>query len=255
MKLGFIGTGKIASAVINAICISDMEQVDIYVSPRNEERSKHLSETYPNVQRMESNQLVLDNANTVFIALIPTQAREIIENLDFKEDHIVISLIPYTTISILSEIILPARTISRAIPLPTVVHHKCPIPVFNPNPVVENIFGHIGQPLIVDSEDQLHALWTLTGLIAPYYELLEELSEWAASKGVDKAVSDRYVADMFYSLSNAACVSESADFKHLVTHATTPKGMNEQAGMEIRRKGAHAAYREAADKLLKRFPV
>ncbi|MBL7111302.1 MAG: NAD(P)-binding domain-containing protein [Bacteroidales bacterium] len=254
MKIGFIGTGKIASAVINGICTSDMEHVDIYVSPRNEEKSKHLAEIYPIVHRMNSNQLVLDQADIVFIALIPNQVRGIIEDLNFKEDHIVVSLIPYTRLSELSEILYPARTISRAIPLPTVVHHNCPIPVFNSNSTVKDIFGHIGQPLIVDTEDQLHALWTLTGLIAPYYELLEELSDWATSKGVEKEVSDRYVADMFYALSNAACNSKTVNFKHHVTHATTPKGMNEQAGIEIRQKGAHTAYRDAADNLLKRFP-
>jgi pyrroline-5-carboxylate reductase len=93
-----------------------------------------------------------------------------------------------------------------------------------------------------------------TCLIAPYYELLEELSAWAAAKGVNKRISGRYVADMFYALSDAACRTDPIDFKHLVTHATTPKGMNEQAGIEIRSKGAHEVYREAADNLLKRFP-
>jgi pyrroline-5-carboxylate reductase len=44
MELGFIGTGKIAFAVITGICTSGMEQVGIYVSPRNEEKSKYLSD-------------------------------------------------------------------------------------------------------------------------------------------------------------------------------------------------------------------
>jgi len=254
MKLGFIGTGKIASAVVNGICTSNMKDVEIYISPRNEKKSKHLAEIYSSVHRMDSNQLVLENAEIVFIALIPNQAEKILEQLGFREDHIIVSLIPYAKLSLLTEVLHPARTISRAIPLPTVVHHNCPVPIFNSNPAVEAIFKQIGQPLFVETEDQLHALWTLTGLIAPYYELLEELSEWAIAKGVDKSVSDQYVADMFHALSNAACKSEVIDFSQLVTHATTPGGMNEQAGKEIREKGAHGAYIEAADKLLKRFP-
>jgi len=254
MELGFIGTGKIASAVITGICNAGMEQADIYVSPRNEEKSKHLAEIYSNVQRMDSNQLVLENAEIIFIALIPDQAENILKQLNFREDHIIVSLVPYAKLSGLSEMVHPARTISRAIPLPTVVHHNCPVPIFNSNPMVEKIFNQIGQPLFVDTEDQLHALWTLTGLIAPYYELLEELSDWTASKGVDKKVSDRYVADMFHALSNTACRSDVIDFNQLVKHATTPDGLNEPAGKEIREKGAHGAYLEAADNLLKRFP-
>ena len=35
MKLGFIGTGKIASAVINGICTSKISFTKIVISPRN----------------------------------------------------------------------------------------------------------------------------------------------------------------------------------------------------------------------------
>ena len=87
MKLGFIGTGKIASAVITGICTSELESTEIYVSPRSEEKSKLLSETFHNVYRMESNQSVLDNAEVLFIALIPNQAKGILDKLNFREDQ------------------------------------------------------------------------------------------------------------------------------------------------------------------------
>ena len=89
-----------------------MKDVEIYVSPRNEEKSKHLAEIYSNVIRMDSNQLVLENAEIIFIALIPNQAEKILEQLGFREDHIIVSLIPYAKLSLLTEVLHPARTIS-----------------------------------------------------------------------------------------------------------------------------------------------
>ena len=58
---------------------------------------------------------------------------------------------------------------------------------------------------------------------------------------------------MFYSLLFSDQKTKHIDFSELVKHATTPNGMNEQAEKEIREKGAHEAYKIAADNLLKLF--
>ena len=57
---------------------------------------------------------------------------------------------------------------------------------------------------------------------------------------------------MFHSISFAA-KNEGTDFGELIKRSTTPKGMNEQAGKEIRDRGAHKVYRIAVDHLFERF--
>ena len=42
MKLGFIGTGKIASSVITGICRSSIRYSKIYISSRNSKTAKNL---------------------------------------------------------------------------------------------------------------------------------------------------------------------------------------------------------------------
>ena len=42
MKLGFIGTGKIASSVITGICRSSIKYSKIYISSRNSKIAKNL---------------------------------------------------------------------------------------------------------------------------------------------------------------------------------------------------------------------
>lgn len=119
--------------------------------------------------------------------------------------------------------------------------------------VVIQLFRHLGQPVQVTDEQQLHALWTLTGLITPFYDLLHELSSWSITNGVDAPTANQYIAGLFQALCFAAQQDSLINFKELARHAETPNGMNEQAGKEIREKGAHDAYRIASDNLLKRF--
>src|ERR1700754_2394700 len=107
MKLGFIGIGKIASAVVEGLCTSKANGLEIFLSPRNEKTSAYLAGKYPAarsgedpaarsgedpaaqagkypaVRRMESNQEVLDNSDIVIIALRPAVDVEFLKILSF----------------------------------------------------------------------------------------------------------------------------------------------------------------------------
>ena len=254
MNLGFIGIGKIASAVIEGICTSNLQHAILRLSPRNADNSRHLAGKYTNVIRMESNQEVLDQSDIIFIALRPSQAEEVLRSLIFRNNHIIVSLIPLLKHSEIVRLAAPARTVCRAIPLPPVVNHNCPIPIYNPTPEIVELLNNIGQPIEIQDEKKLHTIWTLTCLITPYYDLLNELSGWTVEHGVEKETANQYIANLFQSLSYTAQIARPIEFSNLARHAATPNGMNEQAGREIREMGAHEAYRMAADRILGRFP-
>lgn len=253
MKIGFIGIGKIASAVIQGLCTSEAEGLEMFVSPRNEELSVSLAARYAAVRRLGSNQEVVDRSDVVVIAVRPPVAKEVLGALRFREDQTVVSLVALLPYALLRELTQPAAVACRAIPLPTVVQHNCPIPLYRSDERVERLFGYLGETLPVSDEGGLHALWTLTGLITPYYDLLAQLSEWAIGQGVQRETASAYVADLFHSLSFLAQQSRPVDFGELARHAATPGGINEQAGAEIAAAGAHQAWTKAADGVLPRF--
>jgi pyrroline-5-carboxylate reductase len=262
MKLGFIGIGKIASAVVEGLCRSEAKGMEFFLSPRNEKVSTWLADKHAavvgehnTVRRMGSNQAVLDNSDIVVIALRPAVAVEVLRTLDFQPRHTVVSLIPLLRYDDLSAVVQPAGAICRAIPLPTVMELNCPIPLYRAPEAVVELFSLIGQTLPVADERQLHAIWTLTGLITPFYELLGELSAWTVGHGVEEGIANTYLADLFQSLSYMAQHAAPIDFAELAQHAATPNGMNEQAGREIKEKGAHVLWTAAAERLLERFPV
>jgi pyrroline-5-carboxylate reductase len=253
MNLGFIGIGKIASAIVEGLVTSAYRDANIFLSPRNAERSAGLAEKYSTVHRLAGNQEVLDRSDIIIIALRPAAAVEVLSGLRFDPRHTVISLIPLINYADLTKLVHPAAQVSLAIPLPTVVQHQCPIPVFRASETVVDLFRAIGQPLPVEDEGQLHAIWTLTGLITPFYEQLGALSDWTVAHGVSRETANAYIANLFQSLSYMAQHAQPIDFGELAQHAATPNGMNEQAGRELREKGVHEAYKAASDRLLERF--
>lgn len=253
MNIGFIGIGKIAGAVIQGLCTSEAEGLKIFVSPRNEELSVSLAARYANVSRLAANQEVVDRSDVVVIAVRPPVAREVLGALRFREDQTVVSLVALLPYAPLRELTQPAGVACRAIPLPTVVQHNCPIPLYHADERTTRLFSYLGETLPVSDEAGLHALWTLTGLITPYYDLLTRLSEWTIAHGVEPETANAYVANMFQSLSFWAQQSHPIDFRELAKHAATPGGINEQAGAAITAAGAHEAWAAAADRVLPRF--
>lgn len=255
MQLGFLGIGRIATAVIKGLCTSDFQDITIHISPRNNENSNLLERSFSNVIRMDSNQSVLNNSEFIFVALPPHISKSILNSLTFSNNHMVISFVPFVEHAELSDVVKPARKICRAIPLPTVEKHNCPIPVFNSNQPISSILERIGTPITIENESELHTLWALTGLIAPFYDLCETLSQWAQTKGIKASVADEYIMTMFWSLTSPTQKETMPNFSELKDEASTPNGMNDQALKMINGQKAHEAYQKAAESILDRFAM
>ena len=254
MKVGIIGVGNIAAALVEGFCTAaELSELGIFLSPRNAVLSKTLAAQYSQVTRMESNQAVVDRSEIVIISVRPPVAAEVLSALRFRADHTVISLVALLNYADLTRLAAPASAVCRAIPMPAAAKHNCPIALFRPTAVAERLFARVGEPLVVTDEKQLHALWTLTGLITPFYDLLAGLSGWAIGQGVEPRTANAYTAHLYQSLAALAQLDPGAGFPAFAKHAATPGGLNEQAGREIRETGAHQAWIDAADRLLVRF--
>ena len=115
MKLGFIGTGKIASSVIEGINISKLNYRKITVSPRNRNIANRLKKKIKNLRIAKDNQDVIDNSDWVFLAVTPKVGKKIIGSLKFRTNQIIVSFIssirPLAAFP-LSDNFLPIRSIA-----------------------------------------------------------------------------------------------------------------------------------------------
>jgi pyrroline-5-carboxylate reductase len=85
MRLGFIGTGKIASSVIIGICNSNIKYKQIIISPRNKKIALSLKKKFKKIIISKTNQEIVDKSDWVFLSVTPSVGEKIIKDLKFRQ--------------------------------------------------------------------------------------------------------------------------------------------------------------------------
>ena len=186
MKLGFIGTGKIASSVVTGICTSRISFQKILISPRNRNISRKLKKRFKKVSIAKTNQEIVDKCNWVFLAVTPKVGNKILPKLNFRSNQKIISFISTINLAQLKKIVKKKSKIVRAIPLPPISLGKGPVPIFPPDKQVRNFFNKIGTTVEIRSEKSSKNFWSTSGMMAPFYEILKVLSDWLVKKGIKR---------------------------------------------------------------------
>ena len=253
MKLGFIGTGKIASSVITGICKSSIKYNRIFVSLRNKKISKQLKKKFKRINIEKDNQKIVNNSNWIFLAVTPSVGEKIIKNLKFRSNQIIVSFISTITIPELKKMIKVKANIVRAIPLPPISLGKGPVPICPPNKKVKNFFDKLGSTVEIKNEKLSINFWSTSGMMASYYEILKIMSDWLVKKGIKRLDAQKYITSLFLALSEDAVVNSKKELKNLVKESQTPKGLNEQGLKEMNKKGVYKSVISTLNSIHKRL--
>jgi len=253
MKLGFIGTGKIASSVITGICKSSIKFNKIIISSRNKKISKQLKKKFKRIIIEKDNQKIVNSSNWIFLAVTPTVGEKIIKNLKFKSNQTIISFISTITIPRLKKMINVKADIVRAIPLPPISLMKGPVPICPPNKKVKNFFDKIGSTVEIKNEKLSINFWATSGMMASYYKILKTMSNWLVNKGIKRLDAQKYITSLFLALSEDAVVNSKKELQHLVKESQTPKGLNEQGLKEMSKKGVYKSVINTLNSIHKRL--
>ena len=253
MKLGFIGTGKIASSVITGICSSSIKYKKIIISSRNKVIANALKKKFKKIIIEKNNQKIIDNCNWIFLSVTPTVGERIIKKLRFKSNQTIISFISTITLSDLKKAVKIKAKIVRAIPLPPISLKKGPIPICPPNKKVKIFFDKIGTTIEIKNEKLSINFWSTSGMMAPFYELLRVMIDWLVKKGVKRKNAQKYITSLFLALSEDAVMNSKKDLKFLVKESQTPKGLNEQGVRELSRAGFYKSLEKTLNSIHKRL--
>ena len=253
MKLGFIGTGKIASSVITGICKSKIKFNKILVSARNKTVAQNLNKKFKKVIIVKNNQQIVDDCNWVFLSVTPSVGEKIIKNLKFKSKQTIISFISTITLARLKKDIKVRAQIVRAIPLPPISLKKGPVPICPPNRKVKEFFNHLGTTVEIKNEKSSINFWSTSGMMAPFYELLRVMTDWLVKRGVKRDNAQKYITSLFLALSEDAVVNSKLNLKHLVKESQTPKGLNEQGVRELTKAKFYKSIEKTLNSIHKRL--
>lgn len=252
MRLGFIGTGAITSAIVTGLNAAGGGDT-ILVSPRNAETAAALAAKFPSVTVAASNQAVLDGSDVVMLAVRPQVVDEVLTGLRFRSDHRVISLMAITPLHKVAALVAPATRITRAVPIPIVADRRGPTPIYPPDPVAAEIFNRLGTAIEATSADQFSAYSAATATMAPYFTMAEEIASWLTRHGVPAGDARRFVATAFQGLGNIAVATPEHSLAALAGEFATRGGINEQVVALMKERGAFDALSAGLDAVLERM--
>lgn len=251
MKLGFLGTGTITSAMIAGLHAAGGRH-SILVSPRNPAVAAGLARQFKEVSVAGSNQDVVDGCDTVMVAVRPQIAQEVVRELHFRADQHVISVVSGYSIRKLGGLVAPATRICRAVPLPLAERRESPTGIYPRDPIATALFSEIGAAFEVDSETQFDALCVATATMASYFAFADCVTSWLARHEIPAQQARDYMANVFAGLADTALRAPERSFETLAVEHATRGGTNEQIRNHITRDGAFQSLTEALDGVMVR---
>lgn len=252
MKLGFVGTGALSSAIVTGLKSLPGEETPVVVSPRNEEIAADLAARYPDVRIAAGNQGVLDQSDTVMLAVRPQIAREVLGELRFRADHHVISLIATVSHEEIASLVAPATHVSKALPMPMIARLQGATLICPPDPTVAAFFGRLGGVIELEDSSEFDTLSVVTATYASYFKYLDTIDAWVRGQGVAGDKSRDYITSIFKALANAPDTAPDEDFMHLSQDYATRGGINEQVLRELTERGTFEAFAESLGRVHKR---
>ncbi|MDO5115500.1 MAG: NAD(P)-binding domain-containing protein [Synergistaceae bacterium] len=253
--VGFTGTGGIATALAKGFCASPEFEGRIFVFDIDRRRTEALSEAYPEkVVVAASNQELIESADVVFPTLVPQVLEKVAPTLRFRKENHIIHIAAGTKLSKAAPWFAPACSVVRAVPLPFAAKRIGPVVLFGCDRLCEELLSLLGSVIKVAAEKDLEVLAAVTGLMVPYYGLVNEITEWCMSKGLDYRSAVDYTCYMNEALSTLMrqeCGEGRAEA--FMTDNATPGGMNELAWKIMRERGAYQPWSESLEKIGKYY--
>jgi len=255
MQLGFIGAGEITSSIVTGLSSSGITAHSIWLSPRNSAIADRLANRFEGISVASCNQEVLDHSDTIVIAVRPSAARDVLSELRFRSNHRVISLVSALSLRRLSELVLPAAQIARAVPLPSTAKRLSPTALYPHDPVAFELFAAVGTVFPVERENEFDALCATTATIASYFAFNETIASWLEQQGVPAPQARDYIARLFLGVTTGAVESYERSFQSLAASHATAGGINEQFLKHVVEHGLLTRVSQALDAVLHRIGV
>src|SRR3546814_20031081 len=115
-RLGLIGTGTIAAAIVEGLALSGNEP--ILLSPRNADIAADLASRFSHVGVASDNQAVIDDSDLVLLAVRPQIAYAVLGPLRFRPDPRILRLLAPVSLARVREWTAPPGPVVRPGPPP-----------------------------------------------------------------------------------------------------------------------------------------
>lgn len=238
VKLGVIGCGKMASAILGGVYKHKFKRNDdIYVYDINMEASGALCREY-GFREAYSIKDLAQNVDVILFAVKPFIIGEVLSQLkEFYKNHLILSILAGVKINKYSEFLENARVIRIMPNTPALVNEGASVICANSEITNEELdfafelMSNCGK-VIKTTEDKIDIITALSGSgPAFYYKIIELLAKSASKLGLDK--EEALLLSAQTALGSAKMVLENEfNIEQLIKNVTTPGGCTE-VGNEV----------------------
>jgi pyrroline-5-carboxylate reductase len=239
MRIGIIGTGTIASAVVDGIAADGHT---ITVSRRSAANAARLEAAYASVS-VADNQQVLDQSDVVFIGLMPDVAPAVLGALRFRADQQVISFMADVPLAVLAPMVAPAAQVSVMIPFPAIATGGSPVLTLGDSGLIRQIFGHNNDIFELASPQELGAYLCAQAVLSPAVRMVQDAAGWLGARVQDADQAEGFLRLLVGSgLMGGGCAQTLAALD-------TPGGYNQRLREHMIASGGSDALRQGLDRL------
>lgn len=189
MRLGFIGTGTIASATVRGLIGAGHQ---ITVSERGAAHAARLAAEFESVS-IADNQGVIDQSDTIFIGLMAEAAPDILSRLTFRADQQVISFMAGLPLDALAPLVAPAHAAAIMLPFPGIAQGGSPIIAMGDTGFVTALFAPENQVFALRDAAELDAYLCAQAVLSPATRMVEQATDWLAARVSDPAQGEAFL--------------------------------------------------------------
>ena len=236
MRLGFLGTGTIAEAVVRGLA-PDGHQ--IRVSERNSARAARLAAEFPNVS-VATNQGVVAASEVLFLGLMAEDAPEVLRALRFLPDQRVVSFMAGLSLEEVGPLVAPARAEAVMLPFPGIARGGSPILALGEVGVIEALFAPANTVYRLRDAVELEAYLCAQAVLSPAVQMVGVAAEWLGGDGAQGEAFLRHLVGS--SLMSGACAL-------MLEALNTEGGYNQRFRQHMEAAGMREALRDGLDRL------
>ncbi|PLX89181.1 MAG: pyrroline-5-carboxylate reductase [Desulfuromonas sp.] len=196
-KIGFLGGGNMAEAIIKGLLQGEYPVDRVLVSEPSEARREHLAEAY-GVASTPDNLELVRQCEIVVLSIKPQIAEEVLEeiSLEFGEDKLLVSILAGVSSAMIEGHLVGSPRVVRVMPnTPALVGEGASTISAGSNSTAEDLqlvrhlFETVGQVQMID-ERQMDAATGLSGSGPAYvYTVIEALADGGVREGLRRDVA------------------------------------------------------------------
>lgn len=252
-RIGFIGAGRMAEALIAGVLAAGLAQRDEIIASDVSEARRDAVSASVGVACTAENKRVFDFAETVFVAVKPQHAPEVLRELHeaVKGKHLIVSIMAGVSTPVLESWVPDGTRVVRVMPNTACLVGASASAVTRGRHATDadeawvlEIFGAVGHAVAVD-ESLMDAVTGLSGSGPAYiYTVIEAMADGGVAEGLPRETALALAAQT--ALGAAKMVIESGEHPAVLRdRVTSPAGTTAEGLAVLEAKAVRDAFAQA----------